>query len=131
MAYYKKGAPRTGRALSAKQFGIGGRTVTEVARFFGDITQQGVCRMEARTLSKLRGAMTPLRANGDFAASDPVQAHDFVRALTDGLLEAEENDVLSDLVAVLADQIVGTTGCTPEQAVVQATRELFGKSSHD
>lgn len=131
MAYYRKGAPKTGRDLSAKRFGIGGRTVTEVARWFGDITQQGVSRMEIRTIAKLRGAMTPLRAAGEFSATDPTQAKDFVRALTDGLLEAEENERFAEVVATRAEQIVETTGCTPEEAVIQATRELFGKSSHD
>jgi hypothetical protein len=60
-----------------------------------------------------------------------LDARDFMQAMREGVLEAEENDVLSDVVVVRAEQIKAMTGCTDSVAVRQSIRELLDPTFDD
>jgi hypothetical protein len=60
-----------------------------------------------------------------------LDARDFMQAMREGVLEAEENDVLSDVVVTRAEQIKAMTGCTDSVAVRQSIRELLDPTFDD
>lgn len=122
--YYRHGQPKVGMKLSSPSVG-GGRTTIMTAKIIGDITPGGVSVVEIRVLDRIRTACRPMIRAGDFTVTDPKEAKSFVRAITEGCLEAEENDRLAEGVAARAEQIVAVTGCTDQRAVRQAIKELF------
>lgn len=104
---------------------LGGRTTVETAQRLR-LTPQGVSEAENRVLGRIRWAVKPLVAGGDFQPTDPDHARVFITALSAATVESEENSVLADVVVARAEQILAVTGCSAEFAVKQASRELFG-----
>lgn len=124
--YYRFGQPKVGQKISS--CGTGGRTTIAVAKQIGNITPGGVSVVEIRVLDRIRAAMNPLRSAGDFDVKSVHDARDFMQALREGVLEAEENDVLSDVVVTRAEQIQAMTKCSDTVAVRQSIRELLDPS---